>query len=185
MDKEYLIKITNDLYRLTLLFPKKEPLRYKMRELADNILTNIMIIIEGDEKGYKDASFQIKKDIEPLDIFFEIAKDQNWTSLDAVVEIQEKYQVIKEEIDNFIDNLEQETVTVERAVISDKPSLNNRQKKIVDLLKKKDKIQVNEVQEFLPDVTKRTLRRDFDALIKKGVLKRMGKANLTFYALSD
>jgi len=40
MNKENLTQITNELYRLTLLFPKKEPLRYKMRELADDILAN-------------------------------------------------------------------------------------------------------------------------------------------------
>ena len=40
MNKDFLIQLTNDLYKLTLLFPKKEPLRYKMRELADEILAN-------------------------------------------------------------------------------------------------------------------------------------------------
>jgi len=36
LDKNHLFEITNELYRITLLFPKREPLRYKMRELADN-----------------------------------------------------------------------------------------------------------------------------------------------------
>ena len=42
MDKDFLIQLTTELYRLTLLFPKKEPLRYKMRELADEILTKCL-----------------------------------------------------------------------------------------------------------------------------------------------
>lgn len=42
MEKKFLLQITNELYRLTLLFPKKEPLRYKMRELADDILANFL-----------------------------------------------------------------------------------------------------------------------------------------------
>jgi len=42
MEKKFLLQFTNELYRLTLLFPKKEPLRYKMRELADDILANFL-----------------------------------------------------------------------------------------------------------------------------------------------
>ena len=38
MDKNSLIELTNKVYKLTLLFPKKEPLRYKIREVADDIL---------------------------------------------------------------------------------------------------------------------------------------------------
>ncbi len=38
MNKDYFIQLTQNLYKITLLFPKKEPLRYKMRELADDIL---------------------------------------------------------------------------------------------------------------------------------------------------
>jgi len=60
VDKDFLIKLTNNLYRLTLLFPKKEPLRYKMRELADEILAN-----QDEEK------------LEILNSFFEVAKSQN------------------------------------------------------------------------------------------------------------
>ena len=38
MDKEYLIQLAKNAYNLTLLFPKKDPLRYKVRELADEVL---------------------------------------------------------------------------------------------------------------------------------------------------
>jgi len=186
MDKEYLIRITNDLYRLTLLFPKKEPLRYLMRELADHVLTNLVSIIEGDSVNYRVLVLEIKKDVESLDSFFEIVKDQNWVSPDSVDEIQEKYKVIKEEICQFEMVTEKPAKVVKREVAV--PSLavfNSRQKKIIDLVKEKEKMQVGEALEFLPQVTKRTLRRDFDFLIKQGVLRRVGRANMTFYKLAD
>ena len=53
MDKEYFIKLTSDLYQLTLFFPKKEPLRYKMRELANNVLASLTMILDGDEDNYR------------------------------------------------------------------------------------------------------------------------------------
>ena len=188
MDKEYLTKITNDLYRLTLLFPKKEPLRYKMRELADNVLSNLILIIEGSHRDI-DLIHEIKRNIEPLDVFFDIAKDQNWVNPDEISEIQDKFSVIKEELEEFRKNLE-ETKPHQKKEISSKPkvdfnSFNQRQKKIIEMLKKRDKIQVGDVQKILPEVTKRTIRRDFDFLMKEGIIKRSGKANLTFYHLKD
>ena len=191
MDKGYLTKITNDLYRLTLLFPKKEPLRYKMRELADNILTNLILIIEGNEQNYREYIYEIKKNIEPLDIFFEIAKDQNWVNPDVVSEIQDKFAVIKQEIEKFEKNLEtidfsiQKHSLPEKKVVASSVSFNPRQKKIIEILGKEEKVQVGDVQKTFPQVTKRTLRRDFDALMKMGAIERSGKANLTFYHLAD
>jgi len=35
MDKENLINLTKKTYQLTLLFPKQEPLRRRIRETAD------------------------------------------------------------------------------------------------------------------------------------------------------
>ncbi len=190
MDKEYFTNLTNDLYRLTLLFPKKEPLRYKMRELADNVLGSLMMILEGDEKNYEEHISEIKRNIAPLDGFFDVAKKQNWLSENDVSDIQERYGIIKEEIEKFEKeslNQEKEEIREEKTV---EPTLvlaelNIRQKKIVELLAEKGKVQVNDVQVSFPRVTKRTLRRDFDVLTKRGMVERLGKANMTFYKLAD
>ncbi len=193
MDKEYFTNLTNDLYRLTLLFPKKEPLKYKMRDLADNILAGLIMIIEGDEKRYEELVYEIKKNIQPLDGFCDVAKKQNWVSEEDIVDIQERYGVIREEIEKFenecLKSKKEEELPKERTPVHEpvfvSTDLNPRQKKIVELLKEKDKIQVNEVQESFPRITKRTLRRDFDTLTKKGLVKRLGKANTTFYRLAN
>src|SRR4030042_6519234 len=74
MDKEFLIQLTNKLYSLTLLFPKKEPLRYKIREVATNFLTN-----------------PNKEELETLNSLFEVALVQNWVSPSDVLLIKEEY----------------------------------------------------------------------------------------------
>lgn len=185
MDKEYFIKLTSDLYQLTLFFPKKEPLRYKMRELANNILADLTMILDGDEAHYKDLIYDIRRNIKPLDDFCEIAKSQKWVSEEDIESIQERYRAISEEIDEF----EEETVEEKNPVMVEKPvaitvDLNHREKKIVEFLEKEGKAQVASVQPLFPNLTKRTLRRDFDSLLKKGVVRREGKANSTFYRLS-
>ena len=142
MDKEYLTKITNDLYRLTLLFPKKEPLRYKMRELADNVLSNLILIIEGDDKSLN-LIYEIKKNIEPLDVFFDIAKSQNWVTPDVISEIQGKFAVIKEELEQFEENLQKDVslkqVLPELKTVANLASFNPRQKKIIEICGKSKK----------------------------------------------
>ncbi len=197
MDREYFTNLTNDLYRLTLLFPKKEPLKYKMRDLADNILAGLIMVLDGDEKRYEELVYEIMKNIQPLDGFCEVAKKQNWVSEEDINDVQERYSVIREEIEKFEkENLKEKEeekpkkklevkVSVPCEAVLASTGLNPRQKKIVEMLKDKDKVQVNEVQNSFPAITKRTLRRDFDALTKMGLVKRMGKANMTFYGLAD
>jgi len=188
MDKNYLIQLTENLYRLTLLFPKKEPLRYKMREIADDILVKWV--------RFNFAQNQVLDDLEILDSFFEVAKAQNWVTLDEVLRIQEEYNRIKTEIKKF-DNHPSEP-PVEAGIIDvnvDRPhqnqqeqpihnvKINERQEKILEFLKENGRVQVWQLKQIFPEVTKRTLRRDFKSLLKRGVIERIGEKNATFYQI--
>ncbi len=52
---------------------------------------------------------------------------------------------------------------------------------ILEILRDKGKIQVWEVQRIFPNITKRTLRRDFEQMLKQGLIERLGERNTTFY----
>ncbi len=179
MDKEYFTDLTNDLYRLTLLFPKKEPLRYKIRELADNILANLSILLEGTEKRESEIILELKGDLAPLNNFFDVAKKQNWVAEENIDNVQDRYRAIKEEIDKF----KSEEVEEEKELPVSLIDLKGREKEIVELLKEKGRAQVSDIISLFPKINKRTIRRDFDSLTRKGIVKRVGKANLTFYQL--
>ena len=170
MTKQDFIKLTQNLYRLTLLFPKKEPLRYKMREIANNILLN------PDED-----------DFETLNCFLEVAKTQNWVSPFNVLEIQEEYDKLRQDLFQIRSAVEKPAV-LKADVNNLVNNLNNikisdRQKKILQILKNKEKVQVWQAKEMFPEITKRTLRRDFESLLNQGLIKRIGKRNETFYEL--
>jgi len=180
MDKEHFTDLTSDLYHLTLLFPKKESLRYKIRELADKILANLSILLEGTEKRESEIILELKRDLAPLDNFFNVAKRQNWVAAENIDNVQERYQAIKEEIDKFKDEPTEEKRETSVSLID----LRGREKEIVGLLKEKGKAQVGDLLSLFPKINKRTIRRDFDSLTKKGIVKRVGKANLTFYELT-
>ena len=70
-----------------------------MRELAVEILANLILILKGNFHKSGNLVAEIENDLEVFDIFFEIAKDQNWVSPEDVLEIQKEYSNIKEEIE--------------------------------------------------------------------------------------
>lgn len=207
MNREYLIQLTQNLYRLTLLFPKKEPLRYKMREVADDILANLISINEDDEERSQCFFFTIVKkcnqNLAVLDGFFEVAKNQNWVALADLLRLQEEYNRIKTEIKKIRkqplieekevrsrQKLPTRSVGIPAETSPHLPpravslsSANKRQQKILEFLKEKDWVQVWQAKQIFPGVSKRTLRRDFGFLLKQGKIERVGERNETFYRL--
>jgi len=172
MERERLIQLTNAVYRLTLLFPKKEPLRYKIREKADDFLAK--------PNG---------KDLEILNVFFEVAKNQNWVSPSDVLAIQKEYDNLKGELKkaSFVKTSEGKGKTNPLVEVQPRPiplqSISERQEKILAFLKEVGRAQVWQVKEILPDVTKRTLRRDFEHMLNQGLIERIGERNNTFYQI--
>lgn len=206
---------------MTLLFPKKEPLRYKMREVADEILKNVITLEvfhrpnpagfgPGEKVKQKDLIFDIGKNLEVINAYFKIAKWQNWVSYFDVLKIEEEYDRIKsktkikgKELETKTEerrlDIKRETISLEESVPGveevEKPlgqsvsqskrqiTSDLRREKILEFLKEKEKAQVGEVNKIFPEVTKRTLRRDFVQLLEQGVIERIGERNSTFYRL--
>ena len=160
IDRTFLIQLTNAVYRLTLLFPKKEPLRYKMRELADDILAK-----------------PSEKDLEVLDSFFEVALIQNWVKPADILAIKEEYDNLREQLKGNKPEEEKKEITIFNHNNSD------RKKRILAFLKENGQAQVWQVKQLLPEVSKRTLRRDFEDMLEQGLIERIGERNDTFYKI--
>ena len=169
MDKEFLVQLTNNLYRLTLLFPKKEPLRYKIREVADNILAG-----------------PTEKDIETLSNFLEVAMAQNWVSPSDMLAIKLAYDNLKygsPEENPAVNEVKDELVEAGEQRTEVGVILPERQGKILDFLRENGRAQVWQIKQVMPDISKRTLRRDFEHLLKEGTIERIGERNDTFYQI--
>lgn len=154
-----------------------------MRELADDILAK-----------------PNEKDLEVLNKFFEVAKVQSWVSPFDVMAIQKDYDNIREELNLVSEKTPQifpETVaprTLSKIIdnstvpeimsrMSEVPpsERNERQERIMAFLRENGRAQVWEVKQVFPEVTKRTLRRDFEQMLNQGLIERMGEKNNTFY----
>jgi len=172
MDKDFLIQLTSNLYRLTLFFPKKEPLRYKMREVADDIL------IKPNEK-----------DLEVLDSFFEIAIRQNWVSPFELLAIKKEYDNLRDRLKTEKQEKKKKNILKNSSSVEVAPrplllkAITERQEKIISFLKENGRVQVWQIKKLFPEVSKRTLRRDFEQLLKQGIIERLGERNDTFYQI--
>ena len=201
MDRNYFLKPTTNLYRLTLLFPKKEPLRYKIRELADDILADCVLALNSNSE--QPESLVLKRrtaeNLEVLDSYLELAKSQNWVSPFDVLEIQKEYNKIKKQTEELlvfkeetrkIPIFENKIIPKAKSSFSSESTLERkksareiRQEKILNFLKEKGRAQVSEIKKILSGVSKRTIRRDFDSLLQEGIVERGGEKNNTYYQL--
>jgi DNA-binding transcriptional ArsR family regulator len=68
---------------------------------------------------------------------------------------------------------------------SEKYRTSGRQTKIIEFLKKNGRAQVMDLQTVLPDITKRTIRRDLDELLQAGKVVRQGDFNQIFYRINE
>jgi Fic family protein len=139
--------------------------------------------------------FETEKNLEIILSYFEVVKWQNWVSYFEVLELKENYDKIKSDLLESVENseLEQRDVQHPKRISHiqehvqehlKSKSLDARKEKILDILKEKEKIQVWELNKLLPNVSKRTLRRDFEQLLRQGLVQRIGERNNTFYKLS-
>ena len=197
LNKNYLLQVTNELYRITLLFPKKEPLRYKMRQLSNEVLANFVDL--SQEKNLQEEVRIIEDSnhkIEILDGFFDVARAQNWVRPSDILDLQKEYDSIKVGFSSINSNgKEQERVRVVTHVpIIEKPYkedkvkeiiLSGRQEKILRILEDKGRAQVNNIKDYFPDTSKRTLRRDLKELLDNDFVRRKGERNSTFYEVKD
>jgi len=179
INKDYFTQLTSNLYRLTLLFPKKDPLRYKMRGVADEVLANLVSLPHSNSTKSKNLVSRIKKDLEVLDSFFGVAKNQNWVKTADILGVQEEYSKIKEEIERFEESGKVISIPEKESLI------NERQQKILDILKEKKKIQIGELVEVFPEVSKRTLIRDLEDLMYRAFVLREGSGRGVSYSIIE
>ncbi len=72
---------------------------------------------------------------------------------------------------------------IRRDVIAREHSLNARQALAVGLLLEQAELRVDDLESLCPGVNRRTLQRDLQSLVERGVLKSSGAARLVKYRL--
>ncbi len=195
MDKDYFVKLTLAVYRVTELFPGKEVLKFDIRERANQILADSVLFFSKNpvnlakEEG-KELPGQILRNIKVLEGFFEIAENQDWVEKANFFVLKKEYSKIGEELKELIferkeEKPEKQVQEKSFALFSLDNLRNERGKKILEILRERKTGQVRDFTLIFPEVSKRTLRRDFEYLLAKGLVERLGDANTTLYRLPE
>lgn len=208
MERSHFLRLTLVLYRLSRPIPEKEPLRFSIREIANAVLADLILFgfdnqVTAGKFSKREAGNRILASIEILDVYLEVAVHQTWVRENHHQILKREYQNISREIKNALgvqEDLssrpikEKEVREAEEVKIPLRPpemssetlvdSGRERHSKILDVLKQKGTAQVQDLQkEYFPNLSKRTLRRDFAFLLKRGLVERVGDNNNTMYKL--
>jgi len=210
MNKDNFIKLTNSVYKVLEFFPESDPLKNRAKDKALAIMEHLVSMDETS--GW--ASFQKEKtkvqlfeDIDVLLGYLWIGKSQKWMNSVSYLVIANEYEKLRKGVEPVIELMPKlsvvesqpivkEVVKIEPkedgdSVLSDTElkapyfSVSDRQKQILDFLSKNERAQVMDLQTILPDITKRTIRRDLEELLEAGRIIRSGDFNQVFYKISE
>lgn len=194
------IKIANATYKVLDFFPDSDPLKNKAKEKVLSFLEYASLVFgsEGWVSLQKEkAALQLLDSIEILKTYLSLGKQQGWIDTVNFLILIKEYDSIKSKINrpkqlfrrhveiipektNNAMELKNETIQLKKEPISE-DSISERQEKILEILTQKQKAQVSDIIKEIPDVTKRTLRRDLDDLLKKSKIIRSGEWSQVFY----
>jgi len=140
---------------------------------------NFLIIIKEYQK-LKNEVNHIKSNNKNLEIFSNIKLEAKNTIVEQ--NSLSRQNPVVGEIPKAGKSLVQGTSYSER---QNPPSykISARQEKILQILSNREKTQVADIIKEIPNVTKRTLRRDLDDLLKKNTIVRVGEWNQVFYKI--
>ena len=183
MENKFL-ELTNTVYKILEFFPESDPLKNRAKDRALAIMEH-----------------PTEEDIDVLLGYLWIGKSQGWLNSVNCLIIANEYEKIKKEIEPIIELTQKlpgmgnpSVLRAEKPETSPDPVLNNaepkppfslseRQGQILEFLSQNEKAQVMDLRAILPDVTKRTIRRDLDELLEAGKIVRLGEFNQVFYKI--
>ncbi len=201
--KEDFIKIVSETYKVIDFFPDADPLKIKAKERVLMVLENLTLIFgaEGWTSLKKEKAIaEFLDNVEILENYLRLGKYQGFIDSINFLIITKEYKKIKEQIgipkSSFRESIKMIPELKEEPLVKKLPkleeisksvepisvkNLSERQNRILDILSKKEKAQVSDIIKEIPKVTKRTIRRDLDDLLKRGKVVRVGEWNQVFY----
>src|SRR3989344_1113798 len=177
MNSDFIIRLTLGLYRVAEVFSENPALRRKIEESANRLLVNLILV---SEEKKSEAVFRALTELEVLLGCLQDMKRLRVVNERNFIVLEREYAKVRRFLDlaggpePLADNL------ISLRMNSTK-GLNGRQEKMLEILRYKERVQVWELKKLLPDVTKRTLRRDVDDLLKRNLVVREGEWNDIFY----
>jgi len=199
MDRSFFIRLTIAVHKVIDAFTGGEELKNQIKNLADEVLSNLVSFDEEDSG----KALEISKKIENLENRFEEAIGRN--RIDP-----RNFWVLKKEYGKIRDSLRKNAVMPEaglalfghngfpfsaaeteasvpagssenKTVNGNEHEFSERQQKIVETLKGNEEVQVGDLMKIFPDINRRTILRDLDNLMRLGLVERNGGGRVATY----
>ena len=191
-------KLASAIYLITGFFSDQEPLKWKLRELSTELVSDSL----------KDK-FHVAKEIMPL---FTLAKNAGLVSETNHEIMTRELSRVEQEQEKGLDSMLQRDIHLAERVspqpvkvepVRDrlpepKPMIkpaekesgvvlakkNSRQEVILDLLKHKKEIMIKDVSSLISGVSEKTIQRELLSMVSEGVLKKIGEKRWSRYSLA-
>lgn len=213
MDRSFFIRLTFAAHRVADALQEEEVKR-EIKNAADSVLVDLLLFSDKEnvpKEKKRDLIAQILKDMENLGASLDRAKQAGGVRAENFSVLETEYGKIrymlqifegveepiaearrtrpaaraKEEIGAPAVTLPSGQAGGQEVPRQEQRGITERQRSILEFLKAKKKVQVWELQKILPQVTKRTLRRDLDDLLQMNIIERKGEWNAVFYELKE
>ena len=210
MNRNFFVRLAFATHRVVDVLPSEEQIAHEIRETANTILADLILLTDKEAvrpEKKRDLLFGVERQIDILLVYLSRAKKEGWVNPENFSMLEEEYGKIRDLLEIFEDvPLHEERASREQkpqagrekevrelqkiekneekpSFVEDRTALTQRQKRIIEFLRVKENAQVWELQKVLPEVTKRTLRRDLDELLEKNLVERKGEWNAVSYGL--
>jgi DNA-binding transcriptional ArsR family regulator len=197
MNAEEIIKLTNAVYKVTDLFPPREPLKTAIRKEALNILFfSILFLKDFNPKNKEDSLASIKI----IETCFKVSKKQNWVNEKNFEILEREYtkvgEFLKEKISTKKESVSKKPVVEkqpkkepEKFEISNKSieyeKLSDIQLKLLEVLQNKGQLRPLEINTYFPQLSPRSVRRELKELREKNIINSIGAGKSTFYEINE
>jgi hypothetical protein len=201
MTRDFFIHLTFAAYKVAGLLSEKDPLGRQIRDSVNQLLASLLLLVEENLVMSEQKRSVLPRAIRELGVvvaYLNYAKRTAQINPGNFLILEREYNKIGELLRKLHEEKAQKAPTqtvvrkpeptrqappraIKQDTTESRESLSGRQTRILEIIRNKDKTQVWELQKVLPEVTKRTLRRDLDDLLNRRLIIRQGEWNEVFY----
>ena len=204
MNADFFVRLIVATHKVVNILPREDPLRVQVQDSSNKLLVSLILLVQENPamSGQRPTvTARAIRETGKLVAYLNYAKRTAEINPENFIMLEREYNRVGE----FLRKIHEKSIVVnqERVVLKQeistrqtvpvikskentsvsKGKLSFRQSRILELMRNKPKVQVWELQKVLPEVTKRTLRRDLDDLLQRSFIIRQGEWNEIFYQI--